>query len=270
MEIKEGGQPDYLEEEKNRRINNAYEGAISQHPVLKGIPEDGVRSFIGDVLGEIDSLEQVGERDKQEIHLSDEDAKKIAAIWVFSGPGTYDKSSKKDRYENYKWAENMDRNRLNYAARLAKRVAEANSGIPAEKTSLAELEGQKQRTKEKIRNYGPTIIYNGTPVENAVVEDVLEREEVIIPKEKVEIIEKSIDNTIDQIKSFRLPEGAKVKAFPLPTPEPGKEEYAEMEIKGILYYALVSQEKKASEEPYPYSVNEIQEDKDAARIQGNG
>lgn len=276
-------------EEIDPRIDSVYESAIDQQGVLKGnnFSREEIRGLIAEALREIDLFEKIGERDKRDLHLPDKIAKKIGLIWDLSGPGTYDEPFKDDRYKDYPWAKWMDRNRLNYTARLTRKIAEAVSG-QNHRGSLGTIEERKEATKRMISEHGPYIVYNGTHIENSVVADVLDREGVIIPKERVGIIDEEIKNTIDQTKTFKLPEdfdienkeiavvshapqlarlirminrykpfpeGTVIRLFPLPTPEEGRAEYARMEIQAILYYVYLSKDRDAVMEPYPYLLN---------------
>lgn len=269
-----------------------YEQALRERPEYAAIPEAEILALISQVAKELRVLEEAGERQKSRIELPPEEAKKIAAIWVLSGVGTYDiplKPKERDVYKQLPWIQWADRARLHHAAFLARKVAEARSGQDFNKGSLADLEERKEKIKALIAEYGPDIIYNGTEVENATVEDVLAREGIIIPASRVVVIHGTdghpIVNTADNIKTLGLPrplspgeelaivahaphlvrvmrilnkfkplpEGTRVRLFPLPTPSEGKAEYRDMEILGILNY--VYRKKEATAEPYPYEVN---------------
>ena len=270
------------------RVDRAYATALGQHESYASISEEELKGFIKEILLEIDSLETVAERDRVPSRsLPPEFARDIGAVWTFSGPGTYDHPVKNDRYKNYPWAAGMDRARLNYTDQIARFIAESNTGVSL-KGPLSSLAERKEKTKEAIRAAGPTIIYNGTKVENDTVKDVLTREGIIIPAERVSTIREGIDTTVDQIKGFvlpehalevekmlalvshaphlsrivrilnrykPLPEGTKVILLPLPTPAEGKEEYARMETVGILYYMYLSKTHDATRDSYPYTVH---------------
>lgn len=229
-----------------------------------------------DALNLIQSFEEAASHPN--LPKTAEEAKKIKALWVFSGPGTYDLPFKDDRYQNFPWAGFMDRRRLNRAGWLMRKITEIAIGKL--------LDGTKNPydMRQAILENGPYLIYNGRPDENATVEDVLKRPGIAIPRGKVHVIDAIIDNTLDQVKSFDLPinlnlqsddrialvshaphlarvlyvidkfrpfpEGVRIQAFPIATPREGKQIYAEMEIQGILYYAFVSNE--ASKNPYPH------------------
>lgn len=269
-----------------------YEQALRERPEYKDIPEAEMLSLISSVAEEIRILEEVGEREAPRLDkLPLEEAKKIAAIWVLSGVGTYDiplKPKERDVYKQIPWIQWADRERLNHAAILARKTAEARSGRNFDKGSLENVAERKEKMKAVIGEYGPDIIYNGTPLENETVADVLAREGAIIPEGKVSIISGTevhpIVNTTDNIKTFAFPhplkpgeelaivahgphlvrvmrivnkfrpfpEGTKVRLFPLPTAPEGKEQYRDMEILGILNY--VYRKKEATAEPYPYTV----------------
>jgi hypothetical protein len=289
-------QPNFSPEKQDRennRIDVIFESAIKQHDVLKNVPETEIKTLIRSVLEEIDLFEKVGKRDKKRLDVPLEVARNIVAIWDFSGPGTYDKPFKEDRYKDYKWAEGMDRARLNHTALLARKITEAIIG-GVERGELSRVQTRIARSRENIREVGPFIIYNGTEEENAVVRDVLTRQGVVVPAEKVIIPEGRIEKTSDQIAKIKLPESVdiggkevaivshaphlsrvirminryrpfpentKIRLFPLPTPQAGKFEYAMMEIRGILYYVYVSPDSEATKDPYTYLLStEIEKD----------
>mgnify|MGYP001578133396 CR=1 FL=1 len=275
------------ENNTDRLVDDIYTKAISDHRVLGEIPEAEVKSFVKDVIEEMNLLEKIGERDKRLVDLPNEVIKDIEVIWVFSGPGTYDRPVKEDRYKDYPWARGMDRARLNYAAQLARKITMARTNEDF-KSPLSAIEKTKQLTKKAILESGPYVIYNGTAEENENIKEVLTREGVIMPPEKVIIIEEPIEKTVDQIKTFKLPEGinmtnkeiavvshaphlsrivrminrykpfppdTKIRLFPLATPDEGKKEYAQNEAIGLLYYIYVSDDHDAVEEPYHYKIN---------------
>ncbi len=289
MSIENQSEKRNIKKEARLGIDAVYESAVEEHEAFKRFPPEEIKQLIDEVLREIDLLEEIAERDYREFHLSDDVAKKIEAIWVLSGPGTYDDPVKEDRYKNFPWARGMDRARLNYAARIARRVTEARSGDVFDQGGLSSLQKRKELTKRSILESGPYIIYNGRPDENEVVHDVLTREGIIIPQEKVMVIGEGIDKSVDQVKSVRLPEnfdiehdelaiishapqlarivrminryrpfpeGTKIRLLPISTPEGGKTEYALMETRGILYYAFLSLDRDATKESYPYLVNQ--------------
>ena len=274
-------------------MDELYQKALQDHAEYEALPASEVKTFIAEIAEEIRRLEQVGEKEKVRIEMPTEIAKKIGAIWVNSGVGTYDtpmKEKERGVYKNLPWMEWADRTRLNHAAILERKVAEARSGKNFDKGSLDDLKERKAKIKEMIREYGPIIIYNGVELENDTVADVLSREGTIIPKDTVTIIrgttEHPIVNTLDTVKTLKLPPDfrndqelaivahaphlarimrminkqppfprtTKVRLFPVATPEAGKMEYAEMEILGILNYTL--RKGVADKKSYPYAVNE--------------
>ena len=182
----------------------------------------------------------------------------------------------------------MDRARLNYSTFLARKLAGLRSETGEIRGPISEATERKQQAKAVLSSYGPAVIYNGTEVENSVVLRTVAKPETIMPKEKVHILEGAIKRTTDQIKLFSLPEALHVagkeigiishdpqlaritrmlnryktippdmtvRLFPLPTPPEGKEEYATMEIKGLLYYVFLSPDHDAAKEPYPHIVH---------------
>ncbi len=181
----------------------------------------------------------------------------------------------------------MDRQRLNKTAMVAREIADVITGTSVkadEGKGLSQIETVKLKIKQKLAEYGPYIIYNGTDVENDTVRDVITRHGIIIPPEKLFVIEDGIKKTVDQVKTFQLPSDLMVEsgdvvgvithaphmmrflhmlnkhrtippemrvlAIPLPSPIAGRQEYTEQEIRGLLYYRYLSGD--ATEEMYPH------------------
>lgn len=118
------------------------------------------------------------------------------AVWVFSGPGTFLKALENGEQNYTRW---MDRYRILYGLNILKEVT-------AKKLSNS----PKEITKKDLEEFGPLFIYNGNKHENNDLRTALDHELNIIPKEKMIIIDRvesedkiqSIENTLDQIKSF--------------------------------------------------------------------
>jgi hypothetical protein len=276
------------------RESEVYDMLIGQHDVMRNLPTEDIRSYITEILSEVDRLEVSARQDPALRSVPLELAKSIGAIWTFSGPGTYDEpiTDHDTAYDAYPWAHGMDRERLNYTARLARKITEASTGI-THPASPATIEAEVQKTKQDIADFGPHIIYNGTPKGNAAVESVLAQEETIIPAENVSVIGEDIKNTIDQLKTFKLPgdlliegkkialvshaphfprivrminryqpfpTGTKIVLFPLATPGDGRDLYAAREACAIIYYTYLSATHDATRIPYPFEVYEPDHD----------
>ena len=272
------------------RVENAYQMAIKQNQSVTILPADEVRSYLEEIIREIDKLEEVGRRDPGLRGISAELADSIGAIWTISGPGTYYEPILNENvgYAEYKWTHGMDRARLNYTARLARKVTEGATGI-VHKAVPSTIEPQVQKTKQTIADFGPHIIYNGVPSGNAAVREVLSKEHTVVPEERVSVLGEDIKNTVDQMKTFRLPDGAleggkkiavvahapqlsrvvrminryrpfpegtQIVLFPLATPGGGGETYAAREACALVYYTYLSPARDATREPYPYKVYE--------------
>src|SRR3989338_4350245 len=193
------------EPSEDSRISDFYDYAIRRNENLKIISESEIKPFIASLIKEIDSLEETAERDKKKFELPDEIAKNIGAIWVISGSGTYFDPKKDDRYKNFSWANWMDRTRLDHAVRLTRKIAEKVSGQDL-RGPLSKIDQTKDKTRELISRHGPHIIYNGTFLENEGVVKALAQDGAIIPVDKVKIIKDEIKDTIDQVKTFKLPD----------------------------------------------------------------
>lgn len=249
-----------------------------------------VISFIEGVLNLYKELEQAAQNPDLK-KISSEDADLVKAIWVISAPGTYFKGRKDDRYENKEWALWADRQRINYAFGIGRRIAEIKMG--------KDFKGNLPVELETMAEAAPLLVYNGRPDENAALIEAVKTpwlripEGLGYPKEKVLIINPLIENfdnrynLLDQIRSFHFPIGFKlnsedligivahapqvvrflyalneagviptnkVKIFPLPTPQSGIPGYPIQEIRGLTYYRFIATPPSASNTPYPYTV----------------
>lgn len=269
-------------------VEKIYQAALAEHEKFKEVAKpDDMRQVIRTVLTEIDELEEAANLKKSLAALTPEVAKNIAAFWVFSGPGTYNSPVKEDTYKNYPWAKNMDHSRLTYAVFLVRKIAELLNPGSEKRRPLGENRERRKATKELIAQSGPSIIYNGSKVENDVVKDMRKRD-IIIPPEKIIVVGDGTRNTTDQIKSFAFPANLyqagkeiglishaehfprilrmleryktlspdmTIRLFPLATPKEGREEYSAMEARGILYYIYLSPNHDAVQDPYPHTIH---------------
>ncbi|MDO8575792.1 MAG: hypothetical protein Q7R90_00585 [bacterium] len=271
--------------ERTRSIEQIYRAALAQHAKFAEIPEQKIKQVIEKSLSEIEELETAAGAGRALAALTPEIARTISAVWIFSGPGTYDKPVKEDRYKQYPWARGMDRARLSYGAWLVRKISEKVSG-EVMRGPMTELPRLVADAREMISRSGPVILYNGTELENSVVKDVLTRTGIVIPPEKVMVAGEGIQNTVDQVKTFELPEklhhaggeigiishaphlmrvthmlsqyhplpdDMSVRLFPIASPKEGREEYVETEIKALLYYVFIG--KNAHEDAYPSIVH---------------
>lgn len=267
--------------ERVRLLERIYREAMEEHAGFKDVPEADIKTVIKEALSEVEALDRAADAGKALAALTPEVAERITALWDFSGPGTYDQPVKEDRYKNYPWARGMDRSRLNYSAWLVRKISEAVSDEKL-RGPIGEAPERKEKARELIAEKGPVILYNGTELENSVVKDVVMREGIMIPPEKIVVMGKGIDSTVDQVRSFKLPEelhrpggeigivshaphlmriahmlswyeplpkDMTVRLFPVPMPTEGKEEYTATEIRALLYYIFLGQNAKAKAYP---------------------
>lgn len=200
-------------EEENASVVAAYNYACMRNSGLRDLPKDQLEQFIHELIREVAAFDHAAHQNSRGI-VPKYIAEKIGAIWVFSGPGTYENATKDDRYAQYPWARWMDRDRLAYAALIARKISEAKGVQDVTGRGLGTLAVHKAETKHLIALHGPQIIYNGTVLENASVRSVLEKERadgmrphtgVIIPSEKVMILPDPVRNTTEQVSTFCLP-----------------------------------------------------------------
>src|SRR3989344_7184037 len=127
----------------------------------------------------------------------------IQAVLVFSGPGTYYDKLKPNQAEYMRW---MDRDRIRAGVAVVREVTASN---------MRDLEiGPNKKgyyvSKEDVEWFGPFFVYNGIPIENKVIREVLRSEKCKLPQEKVLIIDEvretdkihAIRHTGDQYSSF--------------------------------------------------------------------
>ncbi len=257
--------------------------AIKEHPDLTDYTSyDGLTGIVKNAVEEVKILKDAA----YQPHLpqTPKEAQHLKAIWVISSIGTYDEEFKLNdppiyRKPMFGW---MNRRRLNYAGWLVRRYTE--------KIIEQSLDGinDQDSMKQAIAEFGPWLIYNGNQQENENLVAVLGRREISIPPEKVYIIENpQIAKTIDQVRTFELPQGLElnesdfvgivchdgqmmrllhflnrqdnliydqrvnIKVFPLPL---AKEEYLKQEVIGLLFYIFKSHPQLASLKPYPFEI----------------
>ena len=212
-------------------------------------------------------------------------------LWVLSGPGTQNPNVPiKDTdvaYKDKPWAYGMDRQRGNYAARLLRTIAEVKSGQSPTYGPLNHVYEQKEQTRRMIEAFAPPVFYNGTEMENEGVAWALTQSGVIVPRDSITVSGQGIKKTVDQVKDFKVPESVeaagreigivshaphlvravhminryrplpddtRIRLYPLPTPSNGRQEYAEMELRGLLYYTFLSPDRDTTPEAYPYKI----------------
>ncbi len=257
------------------RIEAIYRTATHEHTLLRDIPAVKLKQIIATELNRIDIFEKAALADMAgQMVISSKLAQSIGAVWAIAGTGTYREPvtiADNPLLREKPWAMWMDKHRIDRALALIKQLT----------AFCTEVEGGIQSA---IRDNGPYLIYNGYNFQNAILEDALRQDE-LMPNSKVKIINGDLKITVDQVKSFALPNdkslagkgvaivshaphlcriihmieryqpfpaGTPLYLFPLPTPESGKDEFSFMEIKGLLYYIFVARD--ASEAAYPYSI----------------
>ena len=275
-------------EPNNDRTEFIYQAALREHPAFAARSKEKMEYVIQRELQRIDAFETKGKQDEEDnLVISKAAAEKIDTIWVFSGPGTYDTPLKEmDKFEQYPWARWMDRRRTQHGFLLAQRIAEMRSG----KKLFSVLE--PERVRDLINEYGPYVVYNGTTKENDTLAAAVHRSESLMPAEKTKIIYNDPNAlkhyTANQLRNFGmpdsrearekdvalishaphlnrilhmmerykpLPEGEKPYVFPLSSGE-GREQFTELEVKGLLYYMYLSPNREAAENIYPYVMDD--------------
>jgi hypothetical protein len=167
-------------------IDEVYVDAVEEHPEFLELDSEGVlRGFIERELARIEYFEQIA---RKPLTISLQTAESIGAIRIHSGVGSYDEPFKKEdnpRLQGKPWLQWFDRNRVNHAVRLARKVAEVRSGYSVKDHAFRNMAVQREETKRLIAEYGPYLIYSGYPVETEKAAEVLARPGGIMPEEKV-------------------------------------------------------------------------------------
>ncbi len=267
-------------------------------PLLEGVAPERVKRVIQESLARMDSFIEAADRDEATgLKIDKETAEKIGAIWIYSGVGTYDLPYKPNDNPRLRksFMAGTNRERIDHTVLLARRIAEARSGkrLPLKKGgSKEERKAYTEAMKEMMAEFAPYIVFGGHENENQDIEEVLERDGIIIPQEKVSIIRRKdgekMYSTADQVEHFispeevrdkevafvsndihlnrillilkkiiekypdHLPQGKPVHLFPTPTMPSGREEFKYMEASNIIRY--IYDFKRAAEEPYPYTL----------------
>lgn len=248
-----------------------------------------VTNYISGTIKVLNQLEEAAQNPQSQLPQTPEEAARIKALWIISAPGTYFQASKQDRYASKPWSRWMDRQRINYALQIGRKLAEMKLGHPIS-NNCADAE-------KELTEHGPLVVYNGTPAENAAVLEAKKApwfripEANIYPGTKILVINPiaNINNTVDQIKSFHLPpmfdinpgdeigvvlhapqavrflyilanfqetvpKGANMRVFALPTPKGGFPEYPMQELRGTTHSRFIANPPIAAEFPYPLSI----------------
>lgn len=265
------------------------ESAYQEHPEYADFDADFLHGMVDQALTRIALFNASG---RSPLHVTEEDAANIGTIWVLSGTGSYDsrfKPQDNPKLIEKPWMGGWDRARLSRGALLARKIAEARSGVSLESGAPSDIDRRKQQTRELIAEYGPELVYNGYPCEMDNLEQLLERPGIIIPREKVTILHgEELKITADQVRTFRYPDvpgiqdkevaivshaahlGARVLHMlehykplgegrvpymsPIAMPAEGLHEAATMEPRGLLFYALLADPAVAATEPHPYQL----------------
>jgi hypothetical protein len=229
--------------------------------------------LIEQLLKEIKEIEKAAE--ELRLPSSTEEAKKIKAVWVISGAGTYTKpitnTSGDLIYKDKKWAYFSDRDRIAHAIKVI--------------DNIALIVSKENATKQSQGSFSPYLVYNGIDEQVNDLIFAIKSGKVSYPLEKLLIPKGRISRTLDQILSFDLPDNlveegdtigivshaphlaramrminkykplpkeVKVKLFPIVfNDNKGEEEFTENEIMGIVGYISRNE---ATIKSYPYEI----------------
>lgn len=219
--------------------------------------------------------------------LNQRDARRVKAVWVLSGVGTYlvpvtDEPGDKLNLDKI-WIYGSDKKRIDYALDLIKKISLLASG--EYKFDQFDDPGlSRTEMMDLIENFGPTLVYNGIESQNNCLASLAHSGKILLPEKNLCILENEIKNSLDQTKTVKfpgikleagdvigivshaphlarvvkmlnkyrpLPSQVDVKLFPLVFENLENEsKFLESELKGIIGY--ISQG-LATPESYPYS-----------------
>jgi len=163
-----------------------------------------LKNVVRQVVVEIDDYNQIKSEDV--LKRLEQEAKKIKAVWVISGTGTFFRpftDMPGDRiYKKKQWAYFSDRDRIKSAARVISRVSRA-----LVKESKDKVQDHQLSLEEQIKKYGPYLIYNGIEEQKKALREAIKSRKLILPDSKLFIPKGKIIKTLDQVKNFVLPNG---------------------------------------------------------------
>lgn len=268
----------------DERVDKIYASALDDHAEFADFDPDRLRSFIATELNRIDGFEMLGNNPPK---LTYEMADSIGAIKVHSGVGLFDtpfKDGDNPKLKGKTFLAWNNRDRLKHGFNLALEAAEVLSGFTVPKDPTNPV-GYAAEVRELIREFGPHLIYTGYPVETQDLEEVLRRLDAMFPIENAHIIHDTPTNTVEGAQMFRMPEGALVDGkklvvvshaphlvrvlhilgkypykldgnvlyvSPVATSDAGRDEFALLEIRGMMYYIFLAE--SAAEQPHDYRV----------------
>lgn len=212
--------PDYARLVTSESVLKSIENAEIWWRELKDIMSSGraqeINDFVSRAITLYENLERLANNPLSQLPKTPEEAQQIKALWIISAPGTYFEGRKNDRYKDKQWALWADRQRINYAFGVARKIAEVKSG--------RKIEGNLPAEMEALTQYAPLVVYNGRPDENAALTEAVDvpwlriPEGLGYPKDQVYIINPLTNprfnneqySLLDQISSFHLPRNFKL------------------------------------------------------------
>lgn len=214
----------------------------------EGVSDVDLKRAIRDCLGEAHTIETAARNPSKWILPEDNDPNPL--VVVLSGPGTYLRPIKDDRYSHLPFAQNGDRERSDLSAILGIQLAGARMGI-----DFSEFRGQRiltgndpalnarrEQTRQAILGSGVRFLYLGTNEEVAATKQVINTKSSFVPPETVDLISKGINNAYDQAFALKLflasgepIRKAQGKQFP------GRSIYFALPLKAVRFFRFCQQ-----------------------------
>lgn len=174
------------------------------------IQADEIGKIIKDSLVSAQEIEEAA-RNPNRWDIPKEIIDSAALIVDFSAPGTYYQPKKDDKYKEFNWSWNMDRERADTSACLGIHLAGlATNNDFSEFTRHTLLDGldqqlnsKRESAKKAIIEKGLHFLYLGTRQESEAIRKVIHTPNSFIPPQQVEVIDKGIDNTVEQVLALK-------------------------------------------------------------------
>ncbi len=198
-----------------RRKNSEQEYPID----LRELTQEEQYSIIEDSLTRAADIESAA-RNPQRWNNLKQIAGNTALVVDLSAPGTYLRPRKNDRYAQFNWAYNMDRQRADTAAIVGIQIAGTQTDQDFSIFTHEELLGfnpalktLRAQTKQSITDSGLRFLYlsRAKPPnevdaikldEAGAINKVIHSDDSFIPPEQVDVIAEG-DNTVDQVKVLK-------------------------------------------------------------------
>lgn len=191
---------------KEREIPNAIKSGNRV-----SLLDDEIKNIIKDSMLQALRIEEAA-RNPGRWNIPKDIVKKTALIVDFSAPGTYYQPRKEDRYKDYNWSWDMDRQRADISAILGIYMSGLATGNDFSVFTEGELldgmntglNNQKDRVREALIARNMRFLYLGRKDEADAIRKVIQTRSSFVPPCLVDVIGDTLDiNTVGQVKQLK-------------------------------------------------------------------